>query len=291
MKTLFIINPVAGRKRSAKVWKDIRPYINFPYEYEFTQGCGDATQIAKHAKKLGYEVIVTVGGDGTISEVVNGIAGSDIRLGIIPAGTGNDFGKTLKIPENPRYALEIIEEGKNLAFTDLGKFQDGYFINIAGAGFDAEVANMTNSNLKFLNGTLAYVASLVWNLARYSPCNAVITVDGKKYFRKPWLVLAANARYFGGGMMINPDGIINDGLLDVCIINDMSRAEILRFLPSVFTGSHKKHRCFEVIRGKNVEIEFAKPVRVQVDGDAKGFTPVRFSIVNRALSVITPVKD
>ena len=80
MKTLFIINPVAGRKRSAKVWKDIRPYINFPYEYEFTQGCGDAIQIAKHAKKLGYEVIVTVGGDGTISEVVNGIAGSDIGL-------------------------------------------------------------------------------------------------------------------------------------------------------------------------------------------------------------------
>jgi diacylglycerol kinase (ATP) len=285
LKTLFIINPIAGRNKSKIIWNDIKSHINIPFDYVFTQTPGDARRFAHEAYSQGFKRVVAVGGDGTVSEVVNGIVGSDLELGIIPAGTGNDFVKTLNIPLTPKEALTVIETGKT-TMVDLGKSEKGFFINVAGAGFDAEVVNTTNVDIKFLTGTPAYVSGLIINLVRYSPREAQIEIDGKVYHRKLWLIVVANGQYFGGGMKISPDAVIDDGLFDICMVNSMSRLEILRFLPKVFTGAHKTHPALEVIRGRNIKIDFKTPTKVQADGEVIGNTPVSFSIVSKALKVI-----
>jgi len=284
MKTLFIVNPVAGRKNSFKIWNGIRSHIDYPYEYIFTKAPGDATNIAKVAVKQGFKRIVAVGGDGTVSEVVNGIAESQVELGIIPSGSGNDFIKALNIPENPIDALTVIKNGC-IKEVDLGKYDKGYFINVAGAGFDAETLN-TNQNLKLFKGSLAYVASVILTLMKYAPRKAKIVIDGKTYYRKLWLAVVANGQYIGGGMKISPDATIDDGVFDVCLVNEISRFEIIRFLPRVFNGSHKQHKAFEVIKGKKVEIKFDTPTMVQTDGEIIGYCPITFSIIPKAIKVI-----
>jgi len=284
MKCLFLVNPATGRNNSYRIWKDIRPHISFPYDFTFTSAPGEATKIAEDAARQGFERVVAVGGDGTVSEVVNGIAGKDAELGIIPAGSGNDFVKALNVPQKPLDALAAIKRGRSQE-VDLGRHDGGFFINVAGVGFDAETLH-TNRNIKFLRGSLAYVTSVILTLVRYSPKNAKITIDGKTYHRKLWLVAVANGQYFGGGMKISPDSKIDDGLFEVCLVNEISRLEIVRFLPRVFNGGHKEHRAFEVIRGREVKIDFETPTMVQTDGEIIGLTPVTFSLQPKALRVI-----
>lgn len=284
MKTLFIVNPVAGRNNSLKIWNEIKTKITIPYESVLTKTPGDAIKIAAQAVSEGFTRVVAVGGDGTVSEVVNGIAGTDVELGIIPAGSGNDLIKTLDIPQSPIDALAVVEKGQSQKI-DLGKYDKGYFINVAGAGFDAETL-YTNQNIKFLKGPLAYVTSVIWTLIRYSPGKAKIEIDGKIYHRKLWLAVVANGQYIGGGMRISPDAVVDDGLFDISLVGEISKLEIIRFLPSVFSGGHKNHKAFEVIRGKNVKIEFETPVAAQVDGEIIGHTPVTFSIMPKALKVV-----
>ncbi|MGB4394781.1 MAG: diacylglycerol kinase family protein [Tepidanaerobacteraceae bacterium] len=284
MKTLFIVNPVAGRNNCYRIWNDIKAHIDFPHEVILTKGPGEAKYLAESAVKQGFKRMVAVGGDGTVSEVVNGIVGTDVELGIIPAGSGNDFIKALNIPQRPLDALAVIKKG-NSQSVDLGKHDKGYFINVAGAGFDAETLD-TNRNLKILRGSPAYVASVILTLLRHGPEKAKITIDGKRYERKLWLVAVANGQYFGGGMKISPDSAIDDGLFDICLLGDISRLEIIKFLPRVFSGSHKEHKAFEVMRGKEVKIEFETPRLVQTDGEIIGYTPARFSVLPKALKVI-----
>lgn len=290
MNTLFIINPAAGRGRSLKIWNSIKDKIGFPHEFVLTKAPGEAADIAASAHHRGFCRVVAVGGDGTICEVANGIVFKDLEIGIIPAGTGNDFARTVGIPLEPRAALAVLEKGRP-EHIDLGKHEKGFFINVAGVGLDAEVARATNEDVKFLTGTPAYVFALMMTLMHFYPRKATIEIDGKTIHRKLWLAAIGNAKYYGGGMMICPDAVLDDGLLEVCLVNDMSRFEILRFLPRVFSGGHKTHPSFEVFRGKKIRIEFEIPTAAQADGDYIGMTPASFSIMPRALKVVRNNKE
>lgn len=285
MNTLFIVNPAAGRGKSLKIWNKIKDKINFPYEFVLTKAPGEAVDIAAGARDRGFTRVVAVGGDGTICEVVNGLVLKDLEMGIIPAGTGNDFIRTVGIPREPSAALAVLEKGRP-EYIDLGKHEKGFFINVAGVGLDAEVARATNEDVKFLTGTPAYVFALIMTLLRFFPRKATIEIDGKTIRRKLWLVAVGNAKYYGGGMMICPDAVLDDGFLEVCLVNDMSRFEILRFLPHVFSGGHRSHPSFEVFRGKRIRIDFEIPTAAQADGDYIGVTPTSFSIMPRALKVV-----
>lgn len=284
MKTLFIVNPVAGKKSSLKIWNDIKGLIKSPFEYVLTKAPGEAVKLSRDASK-NFERIVAVGGDGTVCEVANGLIGSDVNMGIIPAGTGNDFIRTLRIPHDPRKALDVLEKGFP-DYIDLGRHEGGFFINVAGIGLDAEVARFSNEDVKYLKGAPAYVFALIRTLFKFSPRNAVIEIDDKKLYRRLWLVTVANAKYYGGGMKICPDAEVDDGFLDICMVKEMSRLEILKFLPRVFAGGHRTHPAFEVIRGKKISIDFEVPTAVHADGDHIGYTPVKFEIVPKALKVI-----
>lgn len=285
MKTLYIVNPVAGRRKSLKIWNTIKEYIKSDFDFVFTEAPGEATQIASRARSQNFTRVVAVGGDGTICEVANGLALSDVELGIIPAGTGNDFARTIGIPPDPVKALDVLERGCP-GYIDLGRHEKGFFINVAGVGLDAEVARAVNEDVKFLTGTPAYLYALAMTLLRFSPRKAVIEIDGRKIHRKLWLIAVGNAKFYGGGMMICPDAVVDDGLFEVCIVNDISRLEIIKFLPKIFSGGHKNHPAFEVFRGKQVRIDMDVPTAAHADGDSIGFSPVYFSILPGALKVI-----
>jgi diacylglycerol kinase (ATP) len=285
MKTLFIVNPIAGRNKSIKIWEKIRHKIYFPHEYILTGAPGEAREIAAEAVSNGFIRVVAVGGDGTVSEVINGIANSDAVLGIIPTGTGNDFVRSLGISLNPIDALFVLVSGYSER-VDLGIYDGRFFMNIAGAGLDAEVVKIANKKTTYLTGSLAYVVSLIAALKRFSPRKAIIDIDGKTIHRTVWLISVANGKYYGGGMKLCPQAMLNDGYLDICIVNEISRFELLRFLPKVFKGAHINHPSFEVIRGKQVKINFCKPCSVQVDGEVIGKTPLEILVSPNAIRVI-----
>lgn len=286
MKVFFVVNPNAGKKRALLLWNGLKRFIDIPYEFAMTKGPGHATDIAREAVKTGYKKIVAVGGDGTVREVVQALAHSESILGVIPAGTGNDFIRSVGIPREPEKALEIIKNG-SVSCIDLLKAGGNFFVNVVGAGLDAEVADAVNKSIRFFNGTITYVAQLIKVLTFYTPKDVTIEIDGKTIKRRAWLVSVGNARYYGSGMMICPDARVDDGFLDVCIVNELSKAELLRFLPSVFSGKHKNHPAYEVIKGKKVKIEFTPCAKVHADGDVIGITPVEFSVEPGALKVIT----
>ncbi|MFO7152004.1 MAG: diacylglycerol kinase family lipid kinase [Bacillota bacterium] len=285
MKTFFVVNPAAGKKRAFSIWERLRASIDFPHEFALTQGPGQATEIAREAVRAGYDKVVAIGGDGTIREVVQALAHTEACLGVIPAGTGNDFGRSLGIPPEPRGALEIIKGGY-VRRVDLLRSGQNFFANVVGAGLDAEVVDAVNRGPKVMTGTITYVVQLLRVLAGYSTSEVTLEIDGRTVKRKAWLVAVSNARFFGGGMMICPDALVDDGLLDVCIVNEISKAELLRFLPTVFSGKHKSHPAFEVLKGKRVRMEFAPPAKVQADGDIIDFTPMEFSVEPGALRVL-----
>jgi diacylglycerol kinase family enzyme len=164
---------------------------------------------------------------------------------------------------------------------------DNFFVNVVGAGLDAEVADAVNKSVRFFNGTLTYLVQLMKVLTVYTTRDVTIEIDGKTVKRRAWLVSVGNAKYYGGGMMICPDALVDDGFLDVCIVNEISKAELLRFLPCVFSGKHKNHPAYEVLKGKKVKIKFAPPAKVHADGDVIGVTPVEFSVEPGALKVLT----
>lgn len=286
MKAFFVVNPAAGKKRSLAIWNRLKTLIDIPYDFALTERPGHATEIAKEAIKVGYGKIIAVGGDGTVREVVQALSHSEACLGVIPAGTGNDFIRSVRIPPEPKRALEIIKNG-NVRRIDLLRAGSNFFVNVVGAGLDAEVADAVNKGVKLFNGTLTYLVQLMKVLATCATRDVTIEIDGKTVKRKAWLVSVSNAKYYGGGMMICPDAQVDDGFLDVCIVNEISKAELLRFLPCVFTGKHKNHPAYEVLKGKKVKIEFVPPAKVHADGDVIGVTPVEFSVEPGALKVLT----
>jgi YegS/Rv2252/BmrU family lipid kinase len=230
-----------------------------------------------------------VGGDGTVNEVVRGLAGGDTTLVVIPSGSGNDFVRSLGIPKDYKEAIELIEKGR-VSRIDLGLINGNYFINMAGIGFDAQVAYKVNRK-KFLKGSLAYVAAVVRTLGEFKPLSVRITVDGKIFNENITLIAIANGRYVGGGIKMAPLAILDDGLLDICIVKDVSKYEIIKTFPLLYKGGHINHPKCIFLKGKNIKIEFegmVKQVFIQADGQEICEMPLEFSIMPKAIPVILP---
>jgi len=286
LSVFFVINPVAGRGRAKGVWSKIQKKIDIKYDYCFTSRAGEATYLAQKAWEQGFNTIVSVGGDGTIREIVKSLAGKEVKLGIIPAGTGNDFARTVGIPEDIEKSLDLIKRG-NTRKVDVISCNGEILINAAGAGLDAFVADCVNNEVKFLKGSAAYIFAVIKTLLRFKPQEVEIILDGKVLKKRVWLVTVSNGRYYGGGMMICPTAQPDDGYLDVSIVNEVGKLEILRFLPKVFTGRHTTHRSYETIRGKKVTIKSRSPILVHTDGDIIGVTPKTFEVWPGAINIIS----
>lgn len=300
VRAFFIVNPTAGGGRGLEVWREVEralPGLGIAADHRLTHGPGTATELAAAACRAGHTLVVGIGGDGTIQEIVNGLVGADGRspatLAIIPGGTGNDFSKMLGIPRDSVEALTTIFQGQTRRL-DLGRAYGGtgdhprYFVNIAGVGFDAEVAAFLNRRPKRLPAVLTYVYGALVILARYRPVRARITLDDRVLERRCLLVSVCNGHAHAGGMRMCPEAKPDDGLLDICIAGDLGRLETLTLLPKVFSGRHTRHAKVELYTTKTITIEGDQPLFVQADGEILGRVPVKIEVVPGALEVVGP---
>lgn len=289
MNRLFIVNPNAGKGRAIRIWNQISDVLRermVPFDCHLTKEAGEATEIAR-TKGASYEQVIVLGGDGTLHEVVNGIDKREISLGVIPAGTGNDFARMFHWSNQPEQEVERIVRNQTIRI-DLVRMGNRVFINVAGMGFDATVANDTNqSRLLKRIGAMGYVVSVFKNLPRFKATQAILHVDGSAFeFEDVLLIAIGNAVSYGGGMRITPQADCRDGVLDVCVVSGISKLELMMVFPKIFSGSHVSHSAVHMLRGKNIQVETKEPLLIHADGEITGTTPESFEVLPGAIRLI-----
>ena len=263
----------------------------------FSEGPGELGDLARKAADDGAKLLVVVGGDGSVNEVANGIAGrEDVDVAVIPRGTGWDFARTYKIPHKLDGAVDVALTGRARTI-DLGRATysawDGseastYFANVASAGMSGAIAQRANDTTKVLGGKISYLWATLAVFARWQNSELRVTVDDESRVGQMHDVVVANGRTFGGGMIICPEAEPDDGLFDVLTIGDLTKRDLLVTLPKTYRGRHLPHPKAEVLRGAVVTIDADAPVPVELDGEQPGTTPVRFEVVPGALRVRVP---
>ncbi|MEW6307974.1 MAG: diacylglycerol kinase family protein [Bacillota bacterium] len=290
MAMTVVVNPVAGHNRGQRAGEAVSRLLaqrGIPHTCVYTEHPGHATELARAAVAGGASVVASVGGDGTLHEVVNGLVGGRATLGVVSCGTGNDFARTLGLPVDPLHALEVVLSGVRRRL-DLGRVNDRYFINVAGVGFDAEACVRVNRYSKRITGKLPYLAAVLATLASYRCAPAELVIDGVPMQADVFLVSVGNGKYYGSAMMMCPGAEMDDGLLDVVVGDGVGRLEALRLLPKVYSGTHVSHRKVKVYRAKEISVRPQSPLSVQADGEVIGRTPAVFSVAPGALDVLCP---
>ena len=290
-RAFFVVNPAAGGGRTRRVWGRLRGALaarGVAFESAETTGPASAVALARRAVEQGWPLVVAVGGDGTLNEVVNGLAdaGGNFRgvLGAIPTGRGCDACRNLALPTDPLAALGLVLDGGETR-VDVGavEWPDGrtrYFLNAAGVGFDAVVARRAASQR--LRGTLPYLVAVVRTIWAHRPVRAVIEENGRVLWSGLMTAaVGANGAHYGGGMKIAPGADPADGLLDLVVLGDLGRLELLRWLPTVYSGGHLANPKVTTRPVRAVVVSASAPVHV--DGEAAGDAPVTMSIRPGAL--------
>lgn len=293
MRAKIIVNPKAGRGKAEKAIPVIHRLFKaseIEFDIYVTQASGDAVNEAKRAVQQGYDAVISAGGDGTANEVVNGIAGHDVILGIIPCGSGNDLAISMEIPRNINQACEVILRG-NTRKRDLGRVIDRYFANSVGIGFDAAVAKTASESLRNfpVRGIPLYVLALFKTLRQYEGFDAYITIDDEATINlHPLLIAVGIGKTYGGGIPIVPDASPDDGLYDVCTIEAVGSLEILSKLPKALRGTHVNDPKARLMRGKSVRIQLSARMPLHMDGEVFEADSMEFSIIPGGLQVFHP---
>ncbi|MCX6011669.1 MAG: diacylglycerol kinase family lipid kinase [Chloroflexi bacterium] len=295
-----IVNPVAGARSTRRKWPIISRLlerIGLTFDFNYTEGVGHAMELARIAASDGYRYLVAVGGDGTVNEVANGILhstnASTTTLGVVSTGTGSDFARSAGLARDYTTACANLTSSKRLTidvglveYQRDGKRQERFFINSAGVGFDAAVVKETERLPKFFGGTIPYVAGMLRTLVSYKNKDIVLKVGDEVERHRVLNVAVANGNYCGGGMRIAPEAKLDDRLLDVVIIGDMGKLELLKEFPTVYKGTHINHPKVSMRKVTNVSIESAEPMLVYADGEMLGECPASFRVVPATLSLV-----
>ena len=278
MKFVFIVNTEAGNGKCKEKWADFWSATKSSIsnsDIHYTTMAGEAEEFARveAAKKEGDQevAIVAVGGDGTANEVLNGVAGSGVIIGILPFGTGNDLAKGLGIPSNLDGLIEQYKRSTlSLLKINVGKLNGRYFASSAGVGFDGLVADYANRRplMKKL-GKLGYFLSALRLVGRFSPQTFSVSVDESAYtFSQAWLLAIGNGPYYGGGMKICPDAKLDDNLLDLCVVSHLPKLKFFQLFPSVYKGTHiKEKNSVTLLRGQTIEIRVESIQIAHADGE------------------------
>jgi diacylglycerol kinase (ATP) len=246
--------------------------------------------------RAGATRLVVVGGDGSVNEVVNALDGAEVELAVVPRGTGWDFARSLGIPRDLDAALQVALDG-DVREIDLGRVAyrawDGadaraWFANVASAGISGAIAKRANVTSKALGGKVSYYWATLAVFVGWSTGTMRVTVDEESREGRMIDVLVCNGRYLAGGMMMCPEAAPDDGLLDVMLIGDVTKRDLLFVLPKTYRGTHLPHPRLELLRGSTVTVEAEEPLPIEVDGEQPGTTPARFELVPRALRVRVP---
>ncbi|MGE5371450.1 MAG: diacylglycerol/lipid kinase family protein [Solirubrobacterales bacterium] len=303
-RTLFIVNPAAANGQVQKRWPQIKAAVEragLSFDVKMTAGPMDAAKIAAKALEDGWDTIVSVGGDGTLNEVLNGFFrdGQPInplaRLGVLSLGTGLDFVRGAGIPSELGESIRILKRGRTWK-VDVGQIQYErpaaagslrYFLNVAGLGLEGETVKQVNETSKRLGGFISFLWGTLVALVRYSNRQVRLEIDGMvRYQGKCTMIAVANSKYFGGGMMIAPNAALDDGRLDIIIVDGVSKLEILKTFPKLYRGEHLSHPAVYVMHGSRIKATSAEKVLVDADGEQSGQLNVEFTLLPKALNLI-----
>jgi len=315
MLPLIIVNPRSASGATRDNWSsiasDLRTHFG-PFQVAFTKGPSDGIDLARRSAEEGRRLIIACGGDGTINEIANGIieSGTDCELGIFPSGTGGDFRRTLCIPTELREAARTLRDGRTEAI-DVGKItylnhkgesESRYFLNVSSFGLAASIIERVkgSTSLKWLpldtvRGRASFALSTLQEVAGLATTNVRVKLDdGDEHPLSTVNFCIANARYFGGGMMIAPDAKIADGFLDVINIGDINTAKILLNAYTLYRGSHLSLKEVRDTLARRIEarpLNDGDEVHIEVDGELLGRLPAVYEVVPKALKVrVPPVK-
>ena len=302
MSRVFLVNPASANGSTGRRWPELaRRAASLGLEGEtlLSERPGHLAELAGEAVAGGATAIVVVGGDGTVHEVVDGLAragASDrVELGVIPFGTGRDFARSLRIPRRLDDALEVVRSGR-LRTVDIGRAtyasESGeavaYFANFAGAGISGAIAGRANRTTKAFGGRLSFIWATLAVYSRWQPTEMTIEIDGDRRQALLLEALAMNGDYTAGGMWVAPEASLEDGTFDVVLIGDFSKAEFTTTFPKIYRGTHVSHAKVEIVRARELRVDAPTPLPIVLDGEQPGTTPVRFELVPGALRVRAP---
>jgi diacylglycerol kinase (ATP) len=279
-----IMNPSAHSERAQRSLDAIQR-LAAGADLRFTTGQGDARRMSAEAARAGAEVVVACGGDGTVSEVANGLAGTNTALGVVPIGTMNVFSKELGIPAELGAAWAVIERGL-VREIDLPEANGAHFIQLAGVGLDAQVVKETSWESKKRLGPLSYIFSAAQIAARTPP---LLRVETDEAVREGSFVLIGNGRFYGAKLVLFPNARPDDGKLDVLVFKNLGYLDIARYVGGVLIGHHTDLADVEYFQASELRVTSDEPVPVELDGELFGDVPVTFRMCAR-LRVCAPLK-
>jgi len=290
MHLKVIYNPTAGRGKARRWVREVEEHLRgrgARADCEPSTGPDDLVRIASESSRAGYDRVVVVGGDGTLNLALREFDLAKGTLALIPTGSGDDFARVAGIPRNIRGACDTVLTGR-VREVDVALANNLRYLGVAGLGFDSEVAEFANRNVKFLRGSAVYLYAIFRVLPRFTP--RAVRVRSENGTRQVQIMFAAvgNTRQYGGGIRITPDAVIDDGLLDLCIVHETSRAQLLKTLPQAYTGAHVKSPFVEMGRGREFHFESEQSMAVYADGEPLTRTPVSFGVCSQRLRVVVP---
>ena len=283
---VLLVNPTSGGGKGKRYADRVRSILRDRND-EFIEVSGrnslEAASkldevIKTHSSRING--VVVVGGDGMVHLAIQELAGTQIPMALVPAGTGNDFARSLNLNlKDPFSVLELTRNSLPVK-TDLGRIGDRYFADILSTGFDSIVNERANS-MRFVKGRMKYNIAILLELSTFKPQSYQFQVDAIEFTTKAMLIAVSNGQSYGGGMKVTPDARIDDGLFDIMILGPVSKLEFLKVFPKVFSGQHVKHPAVKIIRGKKVTIE-SKAV-AYADGERIGALPITAEIISGSL--------
>lgn len=288
-KIRFIINPISGIGKQKTIASLINRWLKctvFDYELQYTKAPRHATELSSKAAAKGFDVVVTVGGDGSVNEVASGLIGSATKMAILPAGSGNGLARHLMIPRDLKKAIAVLNRGKSIPM-DTISVNGKYFLNTAGIGFDAHIAHLFAKYGK--RGFWSYVM-LTWKeFSGYQPKKYTLIADGKMLEREAFFICIANSSQFGNNAVIAPNASVEDGLMDVCILKKGSLPSFALVVLRLFNKTVDKSELLEIIQCRKLEITNNTGGKLHLDGEPMQMAEqLQFEVHPASLHVLIP---
>jgi diacylglycerol kinase (ATP) len=288
----LLVNPAAGRGRGARRFEGLArrlEELKVDYDHHFSKAPGHLTELAEKLslEDQDHSLIVVCGGDGSVNEVLNGLPTPSPPLGLLPCGTGDDLARNLGIPRSIEGACRTLLTG-SVRVIDAVSTGSRLYAGIGGAGVDSEVTRRANESRLPFPGSAIYVWAVLRTLASFRPFTFTISADEWRYRGPVMFVGVANTPSYGGGLRLSPDSLVDDGLIEVCIVEEMGRLELLKSFPRLFRGTHLSHPRVRLLSARRLRLESERPVAFYADGEYHQTLPVELSVVPGALRVIVP---
>lgn len=284
-----IVNPIAGSGYAKQVSKKLISILeanNIPYRHFYTKFKGHGKEIATESVQNGTDLVLSVGGDGTTYEVIAGLVNTKTSLGIIPAGTGNDFVRAINMPKDPIESLKKILSSTAKSI-DIGMLNGRPFLNVCGTGIDVSVLEYASRYSKYIKGNLSYIAGLAMAVAKHKSSLMKIKIDDSIELNQKFVICSiANGKFFGGGIPIASRALVDDSYFDVIMLKNVSRLAIPYYLLELLKGRILRHDLVNYYRAKKIEIDCESSMKFEADGEICEIKKAVIELLPKSINVV-----